>query len=75
MNEIETIFTHGGNTDRDNELGINLKTRELYWNKKKIVTEQKLNLAWWVNIAIVLGAASTIILAALDCLRYFVMNK
>jgi hypothetical protein len=71
MNEIETIFTRPDNTGRHHhELTVNPKTGELYWNKKKIVTEQKLNLAWWVNIAIVLGAMSTAIIAFLDLFRF-----
>ncbi len=64
MSEIKTIFTHN-----NNELGINYKTRELYWNKKKIITEQKLTLNWWVSIAIVLGGFSTAVLVFIECLK------
>ncbi len=68
MAEITTIFTHG---DKDNELGIDMETGDLYWKKKKILTEHKLTLAWWVNGAIACGAGATVLLAALDLIRYF----
>ena len=42
----------------------------LYWDGKPVVTEERLTLAWWVNVAVVIGALSTLALAVLDVLRF-----
>ena len=65
MAEIKMIFEHKGH-----ELGLNDKTGELYWDEKKIITEQKLALNWWVNIAIVLGAVSTAVMAVMAVIEF-----
>jgi len=71
MAEINKFMWGNSKGGQHYEFGVNEKTGELYYNKKKIVTEQKLTLNRWVNIAIVLGAVSTVVLAILDCFRYF----
>ena len=57
MKEIETIFKHDGG-----ELGID-EDYNLYWNKKRVLTEQKVTLQWWVNVAIICASFSTLLLA------------
>ena len=71
MGEQIQIFPYTPPSGRDHfGLSVDEDTRELYWNRKKIVTEQKLSLSWWVNLAIILGAISTAGLAILDLLRF-----
>ena len=68
MAKIETIFTHGGF-----ELGID-ENSNLYWNKKKVITEQTIKLEFWVNMAIIFASASTIVLAAFAVLDFIFCN-
>jgi hypothetical protein len=42
----------------------------LYWNGKPIVTEERITLAWWVNVSAVLTGASTFTLAVIELLRF-----
>ena len=65
MKKIETIFTHN-----EGELGID-GDLNLYWNKKKIVTQQEITLQLWINIAIIVGSFSTLVLAFFTVLRFF----
>jgi hypothetical protein len=47
--------------------------RNMYINGKKIVTESKLELSWWVNVAAVLaglGAISSFLLELLKTLKW-----
>lgn len=64
MTKIHTIFTHG-----EGELGVD-DDLNLYWNKKIIVTEQKITLQWWVNIAIILASMSTTALAVFALFQF-----
>jgi len=72
MSKIEPIFTQNivkdGKTVVGGELGID-ENCKLYWNKKEILTKQKITLQWWVNIGIILAAASTLALAVLALLQ------
>ena len=61
-NEIEEIFSTATADGKEQSLGLG-KNGKLYWNGKEIVTKQKITLQWWVNISIVIGAISTLILA------------
>lgn len=71
MGEQVQIFSYTSDSGRDHfGLSVDDETGELYWNRKKIITEQKLSLTWWVNAAIILGAISTAALALLDLLRF-----
>ena len=65
MKKIETIFTHGKGA-----LGID-EDGNLYWNDKAVVTERKITLQWWVNVAILLASFSTVALAVFAALRFF----
>lgn len=51
-------------------LGID-EENKLYWDNKPLVTEEKITLQKWVNFAIVVGALSTFILAAIGLLKYW----
>jgi len=64
MPKIEPIFLHGMG-----ELGIDENNR-LYWNKSPIVTKADISFIWWVNIAIVIGAISTMVLACISLFNY-----
>jgi len=69
---VETIFTQSDDEGNEGELGIDYETSTLYWNGRKILTEQKLSLEWWVNLSIVFGGISTVVMAItaiLDCLN------
>ncbi len=64
-NNIETIFTHNEGT-----LGID-GNNNLYWNGKKIVTQGKVTLGWWVNTSIILASTSTFAMAIFAALNFF----
>ncbi len=64
MKEIEIIFTHN-----DGKLGID-ENSNLYWNGKRVITEQKVILERWVNIAIICASASTVGMLILSLLEY-----
>jgi 1,4-dihydroxy-2-naphthoate octaprenyltransferase len=68
--EIETIFTHTTDNGATGELGIDGKGR-LYWNRKAVITEQKVSLQWWVNISIIIASLSTLLIAIMAVLNYF----
>jgi hypothetical protein len=71
MDKLEQIFSYTDGSNREHHgLSVNVKTGELYWDQKKIITDQKLSLSWWVNTAIILGSISTLALAILDLLRF-----
>jgi len=70
-NEIQTIFTQDINgSDKVGTLGID-KNGNLYWNEKRVVTEQVVKLQWWVNLSIIVGGLSTAGIAVFTCLLYF----
>lgn len=50
-------------------LGVDEDNR-LYWDEKPLVTEDRITLSWWVNLAVVLGALSTLALALVELLRF-----
>ncbi len=64
MKKIEAIFTHGKGA-----LGIDEDGR-LYWNDEAVVTEQKMTLQWWVNVAIIVTGFSTLLFAIITLLRF-----
>ena len=71
MSEIQPIFTQDIVKDGESiesELGID-ENGKLYWNKKEILTKQKITLQWWVNISIIVAAVSTLALAVLALLQ------
>ena len=47
----------------------------IYWKVdgkyKKLKTEEKITLNWWVNGAVIIGALSTATLAVIEFLRFF----
>ena len=55
-----------GQLDR---IGVDEKGR-LYWDNRPVVTEEKIKLQWWVNVAIILGSLSTAVLATIELLRF-----
>jgi len=65
MPNIRTISIN----ELDN-LGID-ENNKLYWNKQPLVIEEKIHLQLWVNIAIVIGALSTVVLGSIELLRFF----
>jgi len=69
--EIQTIFTQDiDGSDKIGTLGID-KDGNLYWNEKRVVTEQVVKLQWWVNLSIIAGGLSTAVIAIFTCLLYF----
>ncbi len=70
MTKIHTIFTQELDNGKEGELGIDDQAN-LYWNKKAIITEQKIKLQWWVNISVILASLSTVAIAAFTALQFF----
>jgi 1,4-dihydroxy-2-naphthoate octaprenyltransferase len=68
--KVETIFTYTTDEGIEGNLGID-KNGKLYWNQQAVITEQKIRLQLWVNIAILVGAISTFALAVFACLEFF----
>lgn len=68
--KIETIFTHTTDNGATGELGIDRKGR-LYWNRKAVITEQKVSLQCWVNISIIIASLSTLLIAIMTLFHYF----
>ncbi|OGQ22598.1 MAG: hypothetical protein A3I05_04575 [Deltaproteobacteria bacterium RIFCSPLOWO2_02_FULL_44_10] len=68
-NNIETIFTHDSG-----KLGIDEKS-QLYWNDKLVVTKGMLTLQWWVSLAVIISAVSTLFLAVMSGLAYWKPNS
>lgn len=68
--KITTIFEQDTDSGKTGVLGIDDEAR-LYWNGRPVVTEQKLRLAWWVNLAVIIGGASTAVIAIFTVLLYF----
>lgn len=51
-------------------LGIDGQNK-LYWDGKPLVTEERIVLARWVNVSVVIGSASTLLIAVVEALRFF----
>ena len=68
MTKIHTIFTRQLDSGMEGELGIDDQAN-LYWNKKAIVTEQKVKLQWWVNVSVILASLSIFAIAILPSSR------
>lgn len=66
---IHTIFTHSLDNGVDGELGIDDQGR-LYWNKKPVVTEQKIKLELWVNVFVIIASLATVLSAILSLLQF-----
>lgn len=56
------------------ELGID-NNGNLYWNQKRVITEQKISLNLWVNIFIIITGIATVVMALIDVLDYFEISK
>ncbi len=70
MKKIHTIFTHSLDNGTEAELGID-DEGNLYWNKRAVVTKQKVKLRWWVNLSIIVASFSTLAIAIVTLLHYF----
>ena len=70
MEKIHTIFIQPLEDGVKGELGIDDEAN-LYWNKKAIVTKQKITLQWWVHLAVILASLSTFVLAIFAVLEFF----
>lgn len=68
--KISTIFEHTNDEGQTGVLGIDEDTR-LYWNGKLVVTEQRVSLSGWVNLAVILTGVSTALIALFTALLYF----
>ncbi len=76
MEEIEQIYSYSDKDGREHfGFGVKNKTGELFWNHKKVVTEQKLTLNWWVNAAVIIGALSIFALAGIEGYDVFIAPK
>ena len=58
-----------GINNREHELGFD-EEGMLYWDKRRVLTEQKLSLPSYVNVSIVFGAVFTGVLAVTAVLEY-----
>ena len=67
--DIIEIFNTVTPDDRKVSLGLG-KDSQLYVNGQRIVTEQKVSLQWWVNLAIAVGGLSTAVLAIVAVLQF-----
>ena len=56
--------------DELGRFGVDENNR-LHWDRKPVVTEERLTLAWWVNLSVVLGGLATVLLAVLETLKFF----
>ena len=65
MKKIHTIFER-----TEGVLGVD-DERNLYWNNKAIVTEQKVKLEWWVNVSIIVASVSTFAIAFFTYLQFW----
>lgn len=70
MTNIQTIFTQDLENGGKGELGVDDKGT-LYWNKKAIITEQKIKLSWLVNMSVVFASLSTVIIAIFTVMQYY----
>ncbi len=70
MKEIHTIFSQSLKGETKGVLGID-DDGNLYWNSEPVVTEKKISLKWWVNLAAIIGAFSTLAIAVFTALTYF----
>lgn len=68
--KVTTIFEQDTDSGKTGVLGIDDDAR-LYWNDKLIVTEKKVVLSWWVNLSIIVGGLSTLVIAVFTALMYF----
>jgi hypothetical protein len=60
--QIHTIFEHENDSRGKGTLGVDADNR-LYWNGQLIVTETKVTLQWWVNLALIITSLSTLAVA------------
>ncbi|WP_297812872.1 hypothetical protein [uncultured Methylophaga sp.] len=65
MPEIKSITI-----DELDHLGID-EDNNLYWHGKPVHIKQKIELESWLNIAIISGAISTVVIAIIEVLRFF----
>ncbi len=70
MKKIHTIFIHKMDNGTEAVLGID-DERNLYWNNKAVVTEQKVKLEWWVNVSIIVASVSTFAIAFFTFLQFW----
>jgi hypothetical protein len=71
--KIETIFEHTSNGGSIGRLGIDEHCK-LYWNEKPVLTKQEVKLQLWVNVALIVGAVSTLLIAFFAGLDFFGVN-
>lgn len=69
MAKIDEIFRTTSDNGSNGSLGID-KDGNLYWNKKRVLTKQKLRLDFWVNFSIFLTAFATLGMFAVAVLEY-----
>jgi hypothetical protein len=74
MTTKTTIFETDTESGKPGVLAIDEDAR-LYWNEQLIVTEQKIKLSWWVNIAVIVGGLSTAVIAIFTVFSYFKMPR
>ncbi|MEI7843623.1 MAG: hypothetical protein WCI39_11405 [Gallionellaceae bacterium] len=55
MAEINEFMNTDAPSGKQLSLGIDNEGR-LYVNGERVITEQKIRLEWWINVAMVLGA-------------------
>lgn len=64
MSDVKTITL-----DQLDRLGVDAHNK-LYWDGKPLVTEERIVLARWVNVAVFAGSVSTLVVAIVEVLRF-----
>lgn len=64
MSDVKTITL-----DQLDRLGVDAQNK-LYWDGKPLVTEERIVLARWVNVAVFAGSVSTLVVAIVEVLRF-----
>ena len=67
---IEEMYSYESDSGSKGSLGID-EDGKLYWNGIPVVTEQKIKLALWINLAVIAGGFATVVIAVFTALMYF----
>ncbi len=62
------------NFDTDDGKTVSMGVGEdgrLYWNGKRVITEERIRLEWWVNIAVIAGSLGALAQGLFAGLTYF----
>lgn len=69
MTNVHEIFSQELDNGKNGSLGIDDEAN-LYWNGKRIVTEQKIKLQWWVNFSVIVASIATATMTIVSILEF-----